>query len=128
MLFSLPAGSIGLGGGRSLRFPELVMTPEARIAVTGPNGAGKSTLIRHILAQLTLPQGKVIYIPQEVDLTQSRRIMDEVNSLSRKRLGTVMTVVSCLGSRPARLIGSAESSPGRSGRSCSRWALATRLT
>ena len=88
------------------------MTPEARIAITGPNGAGKSTLIRHIMRQLTLPQDKVIYIPQEVDLTQSRQIMEEVNSLPRERLGIVMTIVSCLGSRPARLVGSTESSPG----------------
>lgn len=112
ILFSIPAGSIDFGNGRHLFYPELIMTPNARIAVTGPNGTGKSTLIRHILSQLTLPQDKVIYIPQEIDLEQSHRIMREVNNLSHERLGRVMTIVSCLGSRPERLVGSDESSPG----------------
>ena len=112
VLFSITAGDIALGGGRCLHFPELVMNPEDRIAITGPNGAGKSTLIRHIMSQLTLPKERTIYIPQEIDIAQSRQIMQEVNSLPHERLGMVMTIVSCLGSRPGRLVGSTESSPG----------------
>jgi ATPase subunit of ABC transporter with duplicated ATPase domains len=38
--------------------------------------------------------------------------MDEVHHLGRDRLGRVMTVVSCLGSRPAQLLESQEPSPG----------------
>ncbi|MCE5200183.1 MAG: ATP-binding cassette domain-containing protein [Armatimonadota bacterium] len=112
LLFTLPAGRIELGEGKYLSFPELSMTPQDRIGITGPNGSGKSTLIRHLLNHISLPEGKLIYLPQEIDMAQSRQIMEEVNSLPRERLGRVMTIVSCLGSRPARLIGSTESSPG----------------
>ncbi len=112
LLFSIPAGSLKLGERRRLIFPELAMQPEDRVAVTGPNGDGKSTLIRHIIGALTLPTDKVVYLPQEISLSESRAIMAEVNSLSREQLGTVMTMVSCLGSRPGRLVGSMESSPG----------------
>lgn len=112
LLFSIPEGSLELGEARRLIYPQLAMKPEDRVAVTGPNGHGKSTLIRHILSKLTPPANKVVYLPQEISLTESQGIMMEVNSLSRERLGTVMTMVSCLGSRPGRLVGSMESSPG----------------
>lgn len=111
-LFSLPAGSLELGADRWLAFPELAMQPDSRIAITGPNGAGKSTLVRHVISRLNLPADKVIYLPQEISMEQSRRVMQEVNSLPNAQLGTVMTIVSCLGSRPERLVGSDESSPG----------------
>jgi ATPase subunit of ABC transporter with duplicated ATPase domains len=111
-LFSIPPGSIPLGGGRILSFPELTMAPDDRIAITGPNGSGKSTLIRHIMDLLTLPEDKVIYLPQEIDENTSREIMSEVITLPGKQLGVVMTVVSCLGSRPERLVRNTDVSPG----------------
>lgn len=112
VLFDIPAGEIGLGEARSLSFPQLYMLPTDRVAIVGPNGAGKSTLIRHIMGSLSLPEGRVICLPQEIDQEGSRRIMSEVNSLPHAELGTVMNIVSCLGTRPDRLIGSTESSPG----------------
>ena len=112
VLFAVPAGELPLGENRRLVFPELVMAPDDRIAVTGPNGYGKSTLVRHIMGLLTLPEDKVIYVPQEIDLPASRRIMEHVNGLGKEQLGRVMTLVSSLGSRPERLIGSNEASPG----------------
>ncbi|HEX2951800.1 MAG TPA: ATP-binding cassette domain-containing protein [Armatimonadota bacterium] len=111
-LFTIPAGVLGLDEQRSLAFPELTMFPDDRIAITGLNGMGKSTLLRHILAQLTLPAEKVIYLPQEIDYATTQQIMREVNALSHDQLGLVMTVVSCLGSRPERLLGNVEASPG----------------
>jgi len=111
VLFAIPAGELPLGE-KLLLFPELVMAPDDRIAVTGPNGYGKSTLIRHIRDRLTLPGEKAIYIPQEIDIPTSREIMAKVNGLSKEQLGRVMTIVSCLGSRPERLIGNLDASPG----------------
>lgn len=112
VLFTVPSDSIEMGDDRMLTFPELSMLPDDRIAITGPNGAGKSTLIRHILDHLDLPEEKVVYLPQEIDISTSRSIMAEVNSLARDRLGQVMTIVSCLGSRPERLIDNTDASPG----------------
>ncbi|HEY9161882.1 MAG TPA: ATP-binding cassette domain-containing protein [Desulfomonilia bacterium] len=111
-LFRINSGEIPLGAGRKLFFPDLAMRPDDRIAVSGINGAGKSTLIRHVISCSCLPEDKITYIPQEIDLKDTGRIMDEVKRLPRERLGHVMTVVSCLGSRPGRLLESTEPSPG----------------
>jgi macrolide transport system ATP-binding/permease protein len=111
-LFRLPAGAIPLGSARELRYPDLIMTPGDRIALTGANGAGKSTLIRHILGVLDLPPGRLTYLPQEIDLRTSRAILAEVRHQPSETLGKIMTVVSRLGSRPEGLLNTPEPSPG----------------
>lgn len=111
-LFGLEAGAIPLGGSRVLRHPELVMRPEDRVAVTGPNGSGKSTLVRRIMQGLPIPEEHVTYLPQEIDLRASSGILDRARRFPKDRLGQMMTVVSCLGSRPERLLASTEPSPG----------------
>lgn len=112
LLFTLPPQEIPFGDGRSLRVPELTMAADDRIAVTGANGSGKSTLIRRLLAQLTLPPERLIYLPQEIDRAGAERIMTTVRALPHDQLGHLMTVVSGLGSRPARLLETLEASPG----------------
>jgi ATPase subunit of ABC transporter with duplicated ATPase domains len=111
-LFRFNSGEIPLGAERKLSFPDLAMRSDDRIAISGLNGAGKSTLIRHIISSILFPEDRITYIPQEIDLKDTGRIMDEVKKLPRERLGHVMTVVSCLGSRPGRLLESTEPSPG----------------
>ncbi len=111
-LFRTGAGFLSLGSDRKLHLPGLTMLPTDRIALTGANGLGKSTLVRHILAGLDLPARRLTYLPQEVDLDASRAVLDEVRRQPPETLGRIMTVVSRLGSRPARLLESAEPSPG----------------
>lgn len=111
-LFNLPAGSLSLGGGRRLYFPDLAMMPDDRIALTGLNGSGKSTLIDHIIKSLDLRENHVTYVPQEIDTRASQNVMARARDLPDEQLGQMMTVVSCLGSRPQRLLESAEPSPG----------------
>ncbi len=111
-LFRVPAGEIPLGNDRRLCFPDLVMRPTDRIAVTGANGLGKSTLLRHIMPQLDLPAERIVHVPQEITADESRRILAEIAALPKERLGQIMTIVSRLGSRPQRLIESDEPSPG----------------
>jgi ATPase subunit of ABC transporter with duplicated ATPase domains len=111
-LFNVAKGETDLGGGRALVHPDLVMRPDDRIALTGPNGAGKSTLIRKIIASLDLPAERVTYVPQEIDLEFSARILEDARRLPKDKLGFMMTVVSRLGSRPHRLLESVEPSPG----------------
>ena len=111
-LFTLPGGTIPLGGGRSLHHPDLVMAPGDRIGLTGSNGCGKSTLIGRILERLDLPPGRLTYLAQEIDAASSRDILDEIRRQPSAALGRIMTVVSRLGSRPAGLLGTAEPSPG----------------
>ncbi len=111
-LFNLPAGSLALGGDRWLHFPDLSMNPDDRIALTGLNGSGKSTLIGTIMQSLNLEPDQVTYVPQEIDIHASQDVMARAQNLPNEKLGQMMTVVSCLGSRPHRLLESAAPSPG----------------
>jgi ATPase subunit of ABC transporter with duplicated ATPase domains len=88
------------------------MQPADRIALTGPNGSGKSTLLRWIVERLALDPGRVIYMPQEIDAGQSRRIVEELSGMAGAKLGRVLTVVNLLGSSPERILASASLSPG----------------
>ncbi|MCE5251478.1 ATP-binding cassette domain-containing protein, partial [bacterium] len=112
VLFRLPKGSIPLGGSRRLFYPDLVMLPDERIALTGSNGLGKSTLVRYIMGILNIPGERVLSIPQEIPAGESEKIILRARNLPEDRLGQVMTVVSRLGSRPGRLLESTEPSPG----------------
>jgi ATPase subunit of ABC transporter with duplicated ATPase domains len=110
-LFFLEAGSIALGEGRRLFFPDLLIGPEDRIALTGPNGSGKSTLIRHALTRLTaaLP---LLYLPQELGAGESLDILDAVFREEEKLQGGILSRFSRLGSDPRVLFRSARPSPG----------------
>ncbi|MHB9291596.1 hypothetical protein Holit_00674 [Hollandina sp. SP2] len=110
-LLFLEAGSIVLGEGRKLFFPDLLIRPEDRIALSGPNGSGKSTLIRYVLTRLpaALP---LLYLPQELGAEESRDILDEVFREGEKLRGEILSRFSRLGSDPRVLYKSALPSPG----------------
>jgi ATPase subunit of ABC transporter with duplicated ATPase domains len=115
-LLSLEAGSLPLGENpsgesRNLFFPELVISPADRIALTGPNGSGKSTLIRHILTRLP-PALPLLYLPQELDAKESRAVLDAVLREDEKFQGEILSRFSRLGSDPRLLFQSALPSPG----------------
>jgi len=111
-LFCLPAGSLELGGRRSLTIPELAMDVWDRIALTGRNGVGKSTLIRHIVMGLKLPADRVVYLPQEIDRFKARQILAAVRQMPRAELGQVLAAVDNLGTPPTRVLETEEPSPG----------------
>lgn len=111
-LFRLPAGTLPLGAARQLAYPDLIMYPTGRIALTGANGSGKSTLIQRIMTHLNVEEDRVTYLPQEIDLTATRAIMERLRRLPKDKLARAMTVVSRLNSRPERLLQTDEPSPG----------------
>jgi ATPase subunit of ABC transporter with duplicated ATPase domains len=108
-LFFLAAGNIPLGEGRKLSFPDLVIRPEDRIALTGPNGSGKSTLLRHILPGISVP---LLYLPQELGVEESRSILDALLREEKTVQGAILSGFSRLGSDPRLLFKSALPSPG----------------
>ena len=111
-LFNLKNNIIDFGGNGSLSFPDLIMHPSDRIALTGLNGSGKSTLLAHIISRLNPDDDRLTYIPQEISMESSKKIMAKAKKLSGVKLGRMMAVVSRLGSRPERLLDSLEPSPG----------------
>ena len=111
-LVNLGSGELQIAQSRVLQFENLVLRPKDRIAIVGPNGAGKSTLVRHIVANLQLPPERVVYLPQEIERGDAIRALQHVRQLPRQQRGDVMTIISCLGSQPERLLESVEPSPG----------------
>ena len=108
----VPAGELPLGEGRTLCFPDLEILPSDRIALTGPNGFGKTSLLRHFDGRWNVPPEHLTLVPQEITAEESVRILAEARKLPDDRLGDVMTRFSRLGSRPGRLLDSAQPSPG----------------
>ncbi len=111
-VLSLDAGELTLGDGRLLRYPEIRVRPDDRIALTGCNGIGKSTFLSHILPRANVPEEKLLVVPQEISEVESAKILAQVKELGSESLGRVMTSVSRLGSRPGRLLSSESPSPG----------------
>ena len=111
-LLRIPAAEIPLSPGRRLAHPALDIAPTDRIALTGPNGSGKTTLLRAILPHLNVPAEHLIHIPQEITAAESVRILADAKRLPDDVLGDVMRRYSRLGSRPGRLLESAQPSPG----------------
>lgn len=111
-LLNIPAGDLSLGKNTRLIHPDLNILPRDRIALTGPNGCGKTTLITALFSSLCLPDDRVIYVPQELDIHESSRLLRELHAMSGGKLGRVMNIISRLGSRPETLLESTLTSPG----------------
>ncbi|MDR2098074.1 MAG: ATP-binding cassette domain-containing protein, partial [Spirochaetaceae bacterium] len=109
----IPAGMLPLGEGRSLSFPELLVYPGDRIALTGPNGAGKSSLIRFIVEQC-VPKENVplLYLPQEISAGESGAALDALERESDAVRGEILARFSRLGADPLLLRQSRLPSPG----------------
>jgi ATPase subunit of ABC transporter with duplicated ATPase domains len=76
----------------------------------------------------TLPRGRLVYMPQEIDRGEASRLLAAVRALPDGQLGDVMTVISCLGSQPRRMLETDEPSSGEVrkmllalGMSCQPW-------
>ena len=106
----IPAGTLPLGG-RSLIFPELLIHPGDRIALTGPNGAGKSTLARYVLSRLPR-NAAVLYIPQEISAESGGELLGALKRETEKNRGEILSRFSRLGSDPRLLLQSRQPSPG----------------
>jgi ATPase subunit of ABC transporter with duplicated ATPase domains len=107
----IAAGRIPMGDG-FLEVPDITVLPSDRIGVTGDNGTGKSTLMRHLRSLVTIPDGKVICIAQELSGSEWEDLRSSIADLTDAARGALFTVVYRLGSEPVRIIESSEPSPG----------------
>ena len=104
--------AMALGPTRRLQLPRLVIGPADRICIAGPNGSGKSTLVRRLVDALAAAGTRIVYVPQECAADEGRALLDDVRARSPEAQGRLMTLVRRLGSDPARLLASAQPSPG----------------
>ena len=90
----------------------MALKPGERVAITGPNGSGKTTLVELIVASLDFEAARLTYLPQEISTEQAKTILKDVRKLGNERRGRIMSIISRLGSHPARLLESEQPSPG----------------
>ena len=83
-----------------------------RVRVEGPNGAGKSSLLAALLGASTLPEGRVLHLPQELPPGEGTRLLALLRTLDPAARGRVLSLVAALGTDPARLLATAAPSPG----------------
>ena len=114
ILIDEKAGSLHLGESFSMSWPDLTLRRGQRIALTGPNGSGKSQLLHHIMKTNTLPDSEILYMPQEIPLTEGSRLLNQLHDLKPEAMSLALAIVRRLGSDPEALLQGDVISPGES--------------
>ena len=105
----LQEGKIKMGE-KELIFPELLIRPGEKIALTGNNGTGKTTLIRNLIKNTG--NREILFIPQEFDDAKKTEILLSLEEMPAGSKGEVFSNFARLGSDPEKLIESSSPSPG----------------
>ncbi len=108
----ITANHIAFGNGRQLSFPELPIQQGDKIGIIGDNGSGKSTFIKYLLNKLNIPAERLIYIPQEIPIGQSKLMIDRIQNYNNTKKGQIMTMIRRLGSEPVHILDTTFPSPG----------------
>jgi ATPase subunit of ABC transporter with duplicated ATPase domains len=103
----------------------LAVGREDRIRVTGPNGAGKTTLLSALVAGASIPDRRLVHLPQELSAEDGSVMLDAVRALPADRRGRLLQLVGVLGVDPERLLASAVPSPGEARKVVVAYGLAT---
>jgi len=111
-LLNLQPGSLNLAEDKELFYEKLIIGTRDRIAITGANGSGKSTLLRYLLEHLNAEPENITYIPQEISVDETKKLMVEIKKLSNDHLGKLMIIISRLGSDAKRVLATDIPSPG----------------
>ncbi|MBC8376813.1 MAG: ABC-F family ATP-binding cassette domain-containing protein [FCB group bacterium] len=114
VLIDEPAGSINPNDSLTVSWPDLLLERGQCIAITGANGSGKSILLNHLIGRSTLPKSEVLYMPQEIPLSEGTSLLETLHQLSHDDMGQVLTIVRRLGSDPESLLHGDMISPGES--------------
>ncbi len=91
---------------------DVAVERDTRVWLCGPNGAGKTTLLRRILDVASLPDERVLWLPQDLPAAEERRLLDRVRGLDPEVRGRVLAVVAALGVDPDVLLATEQPSPG----------------
>ena len=114
VLIDEPAGSISPSNSLTISWPDLLLERGQCIAITGANGSGKSILVNHLMHRSSLPKSDLLYMPQEIPMTEGSSLLETLKQLSHDEMGQVLTIVRRLGSDPEGLLHGDMISPGES--------------
>ncbi len=103
-----------LVAGDTVLVPEVEVRVErsSRIWLRGVNGAGKTTLLRALVEGSSLPDGKLLWLPQDQTAAERRQVLRIVETLAAPERGLVLNVVAALGVDPDQVLASELPSPG----------------
>ena len=111
-LIHLEKPVISKGDRTLLSDVDVMVRRNSRIHLRGPNGSGKTTLIQHLIRASLLPEGRILYLPQELSHRRVAQNKREMESLSDVVKGRLLQIVAALGVPPERLLASEQPSPG----------------
>jgi ATPase subunit of ABC transporter with duplicated ATPase domains len=97
---------------------------DARVLLEGPNGAGKTSLLRALRAHASIPDERVLWLPQTLSPERVAREHAALGALGNDALGDVLHVAAALGASPDRLRAGGPLSPGEAKKLCLARALA----
>ena len=92
VLLSVAGEDVRAGDRTILRDVSVALGREGRVRVAGPNGAGKSSLLSALLARSTVPAGRLLHLPQELDPGEGPRVLGEVRALNPPTRGRVLSL------------------------------------
>ncbi len=102
-----------VAGERTLGTLTRVVGPTDRIRLLGPNGCGKSTAMRALRASATLPDPRVLYLPQELPSDGIAPLLERYQrGLNNAERGRASQRLAALGVPPERLLRAKTLSPG----------------
>lgn len=113
-LFFLEAGETKINNV-ILKHSELIIKKDSRIGIEGANGAGKTSLLNYIIETMhnnSIDKNKIVYIPQNIDRENWKKMFNNIKSLDNESFGFLMSFVNRLGSNPKSVINSYNHSPG----------------
>jgi ATPase subunit of ABC transporter with duplicated ATPase domains len=84
----------------------------SRIGITGRNGSGKSRFVERFVKSRDWSEGELLYLPQEIGLDESIKLLKNVQETSNDEKGFLMSLIVRLGSNPKALLQSHAPSPG----------------
>jgi ATPase subunit of ABC transporter with duplicated ATPase domains len=112
-LFYCPPGTEKIAGGTiALRHPSLEIAAVARIVITGDNGSGKTSFLEWVKDRVSLPEGAVWYLRQELSRNEGQAVAEKLSTLTPEERGRALSVVYRLGSEPASALSTGALSPG----------------
>ncbi len=92
-LMALDAEALCAGDQPVLRDVHLIVDRTTRVWLAGDNGAGKTTLLAALKRTASVPEERLLYLPQELGAAGTRALLDEVTRLSPAERGRIFELV-----------------------------------